>query len=116
MASNLANYAIAFTLTLALEVIVALLLGYRRRVEIACVVWVNVFSWPLANYLIWLISSLRSEPVSTSEILLFEVGIVGVEWLLLCYALPRRPRLRLFLLSLAMNSASYVAGWLVPWA
>jgi hypothetical protein len=115
MASYLTNYAIAFLLTLVLEVAVALLLGYRKRVEIACIVLVNVLSWPLLNYLIWVIGSLRSAPVSMPDILLFEAGVVIVEWLLLCYALPRHPTFRLFLLSLAMNAVSYSAGWLMPW-
>jgi hypothetical protein len=116
MTSNLRDYAIAFLLTLVLEVVVALLLGYRKRVEIACVVLVNVFSWPLLNYLIWVVGSLRSDPVSTPEILLFEAGVVVVEWGLLCYALPRHSKRRLLLLSLAMNGASYAAGFFIPWA
>jgi hypothetical protein len=116
MVNDVRNYAIAFLMTLLLEVVVALLLGYRRQAEIACVVLVNVFSWPLLNYLIWVVGSLRSTAISTPQILLFETGVVNVEWLLLCYALPRHPRFRLFLLSLAMNAVSYSASWLVPWA
>ena len=41
---------------------------------------------------------------------------VIVEWLLLCYALRRHSMLRLFLLSLAMNGVSYLAGNFMPWA
>ena len=58
MATDLRNYAIAFLLTIVLEVAVALLLGYRRRHEIACVILVNVFSHPLVNYLVWIIGEL----------------------------------------------------------
>ena len=62
MATDLRNYAIAFLLTIVLEVAVALLLGYRRRQEIASVILVNVFSHPLVNYLIWVADTLRTVP------------------------------------------------------
>jgi hypothetical protein len=114
MAAELRNGAIAFFLTIVVEMAVALLLGYRRRVEIACVFWVNVFSWPLLNYLLWTLASLRSAPFSTPIILLFETGVVLVEWQLLCFALPRHSRFQLFVLSLTMNSASYLAGCCRP--
>ena len=110
MATDLRNYAIAFLLTIVLEVAVALLLGYRRRLEIASVALVNVFSHPLVNYLIWVADSLRAVPVGALEILLLEVGVVIVEWLLLCYALPQRRKSGLFVLSLVMNGVSYLAG------
>ena len=74
---------------------------------------VNVFSHPLANYLVWIVGELRSTPIQPPEILLLEAGIVIVEWLLLCYALPRRRKLGLFGLSLAMNGVSYLAGVIV---
>jgi hypothetical protein len=47
---------------------------------------------------------------------MFEVGVVIVEWLLLCYALPHHARPRLLLLSVVMNSVSFAAGLFVPWA
>jgi heme/copper-type cytochrome/quinol oxidase subunit 4 len=116
MRSSLINYAIGFLLAIVLETAVAAAIGYRKRIEIASVVCVNCFSYPLVNYLLWLVASLQSAPVGAPALLLFEVGVVIVEWLLLCYALPRHPRTRLLLLSLAMNSVSYFAGWFVPWA
>ena len=115
MRIDLLNYAIAFLLTLVFEVAVAWLLGYRKRTELACVVWVNVFSHPLMNYLIWLVGAIRSAPLGPLGILPFEAGVVLVEWLLLCYALRRNPKSRLFILSLAMNSVSYLAGLLPFW-
>jgi hypothetical protein len=114
MATDLRNYAIAFLLTIVLEVAVAALLGYRRRAEIACVVLVNVFSHPLVCYLAWFANSLRAAPLRWFEILLIEAGVVLVEWLLLCYALPCRRKSGLFSLSLAMNAASYLAGVILP--
>ena len=113
MATDVRNYAIAFLLAIVLEVAVGLLLGYRKRQEIACIALVNVFSHPLATYLVWVSCALRLTPVRPLEILLLEVGVVIVEWLLLCYGLPRRRKSGLFVLSLAMNSVSYLAGILL---
>jgi hypothetical protein len=107
MTTEIVNYAIAFLLTVVLEVAVALLFGYRKPAEIAAVFWVNVFSHPLVNFLIRIVGVLREAPVGPKELLLFECGVVLVEWQLLCYALPRRSRIGLLILSLAMNGVSY---------
>jgi hypothetical protein len=107
------HYATAFLLTVLLEVAVALLLGFRKRSELLCVVAVNVFSHPLLVYLLWAIDSLRLRPIGVIETLLLEAGVVVVEWRLLRFALPRRPTLRLLLLSLAMNGVSYLSGILL---
>lgn len=107
MTTQLADYSIALVLTIVLEVIVAMVLGYRKPAEVTAVFWVNVFSHPLVNFLIGILGAWREAPVSTNEILLFEAGVVLVEWQLLCYALPRRAKMGLLALSLAMNVVSY---------
>jgi hypothetical protein len=109
------NYAIAFLLTLAIEPAVAWLLGYRRRLELACVAAVNVFTHPALNLIIWTAARWYERPVGLPGILLLEIGVVLVEWRLMCFALPQRSSRGLFYLSLAMNAASYLAGFLVPW-
>ena len=101
------NYSIAFLLTIGLETTVAWLLGYRKRAEIAAVFWVNVFSHPLLHLVIGIVGLVRAASVSSGEILFLEVCVVLVEWQLLCYALPRQSKMRLLLLSLAMNCVSY---------
>jgi hypothetical protein len=108
----LRNYAIAFLLTVVLEIGVAWLLGYRKRAEVAAVFWVNVFSHPLVNFLISLAGVLRSAAVTPQEILWFEAGVVIVEWRLLCYALPQHSKMRLLVLSLAINGVSYAFSFL----
>jgi hypothetical protein len=113
--SFLRNYAIAFLLTIGLEISVALLLGYRKRIEIACVFWINVFTHPLLNYLLWIINAMRSEPLGLLGVLSLEIGVVLIEWRLLCYALPCHRRSRLLVLSLTMNSVSYGVGVLLVW-
>jgi hypothetical protein len=114
MKTDLINYAIAFLLTIVIEVAVAMVLGYRKRPEIACIVWVNVFSHPLLNYIIWTINSLSSVPIGIMWILLFEGCVAIIEWQLMCYALRRIKKSRLLVLSLTMNSASYIAGIVLP--
>jgi hypothetical protein len=106
MDRELVNYAWAFVATLVLETAIAWLLGYRRREELAAVVCVNVFTHPAACFLLWL----GVIPADWPWILLLEAGIVLVEWLLLCYALPRKSKARLLALSFMMNAASYLAG------
>lgn len=113
MVNNIANYAIAFLVTVVLEVTVALMFGYRKPAEIAAVFWVNVFSHPLVNYLIAVVGLLRAAPVSSNGIFLFEAGVVIAEWRLLCFALPRHSKARLLILSLAMNAVSYSLPLLV---
>jgi hypothetical protein len=115
MASSLCNYAIGFLLAIGLETLVAVTLGYRKRTELLCVILVNVFSWPAVNYLVWIVRLLQASPANTPEILLFEAGVVVVEWSLLCYALPHHTKSRLFVLSFVMNGVSYTAGCLLPW-
>lgn len=115
MSDDVCNYAVALLLTLAIETAVAWLLGYRRRLELACVAMVNVFSHPLLMFLLWILVQWRNRPVAIGWILLFEVAVVAVEWGLMCYALPDRSRRSLLGLSLTMNAASYLAGFLVPW-
>ena len=107
MATDLRHYLIAFLMTIALELGTATLLGYRKRSELAAVFWVNVFSHPLVCCLIWVVGQWQLTPVNTNEILLFEAGVVLVEWQLLCYALPKHSRAKLLLLSLTMNIVSY---------
>jgi hypothetical protein len=114
MTTRLSNYAIAFALGILVEGAVALLLGYRKRRELACVVWVNVFSHPLFYYTVWIIRSMRPLPARDPIILIFEALVILLEWQLLCYALPQHPKRRLLLLSTAMNAASYAAGLILP--
>jgi hypothetical protein len=114
MQIDLVSYLIAFALTIVLEVITAVLLGFRTRLQIAAVIAVNVFSHPLLHVVFWVIGSIRSAPVGAVGVLLLEGAVVVVEWQLLCFALRRYSRFQLFILSLAMNGVSYLAGLLLP--
>jgi hypothetical protein len=113
MASELCNLAIAFLLTVILEIIVACLFGYRKRHEFAAIFWVNTCSYPLSIFLVLLISKLRDISLGMQGILILEIAVVLLEWQLLCFALPKEKKYFLFILSLTMNGISYVAGLLL---
>lgn len=112
MATELMGYVFAFAATLLIEAAVAVVFGYRKRYEIGVVLLINLFSHPLLIFLLWTIDRFRLSPVAGWEIVLFEAVVVAVEWLLLCFAL-RGPRFRLFVLSLTMNCASYLTGFML---
>jgi hypothetical protein len=114
MTTKISNYAIVFLLSFIVEGAVALILGYRKRRELACIFWVNVFSHPLLHYLVWIIQLWWPLSARDPIIILLEAGVVVLEWQLLCYALPRYQKRRLLLLSAAMNAASYGAGLILP--
>jgi hypothetical protein len=114
MPSNLSNYAIAFLLTLLLELAVAVILGYRKRRELACVVLVNVITHPLLHCIVWVVRSFRYLPARDPIAVVLEVGVVVVEWQLLCYALPNYRKRNLLVLSATMNAVSYGAGLILP--
>ena len=79
MLAYVCNYAVAFLMAITIEPAIAWLLGYRRWRELACVVAVNVFSHPAANFLVATIVRWRDRPFSFGETLLLEAGVVLVE-------------------------------------
>jgi hypothetical protein len=106
------NFIIAFLLTIIIEVIVALVLGYRKRGEIIAIVFINIITNPILNYFLSLNNYLGIIQINQIMILLLEIIIVIVEWLLLRFALQQKSS-RLLILSMAMNFCSYLAGFVV---
>ena len=98
-------------LTILIEVIVAILLGYKKRDEILLVILANIITNPALNYLLILNNYLRVFKYSALVILL-EILVVLIEWQILYFAL-KKPRSKLFILSLAMNTASFLLGLLI---
>jgi hypothetical protein len=115
MPAYVCNYALAFLMAILIEPAIAWLSGYRRWRELACVVAVNVFSHPAANFLVATVVRWRDGPFSFGETLLLEAGVVLVEWRFMCYALPELSPKGLLCLSLVMNSVSCAAGFFIPW-
>ena len=102
----------ALLFTTFVEVIVALILGYRKKAELAAVILVNLISNPVLNYFLLLDNRFGLIKVDAWFMLSLEIVVVLVEWQLLAYALQGNPK-KLFVLSLAMNFCSFVAGVLI---
>jgi hypothetical protein len=106
------DYLIALLLTEIIEVTVAVLLGYRRRREIAAVILVNLVSHPILHYFLLLNRHFDLVAMSTYTILFLEAAVILVEWGLLVFALRKKTASLLFL-SITMNLCSYLTGVLV---
>lgn len=105
------EYFVALLLTVAIEIIVAVLFWYRNKESILSVVLVNLITNPLANFLVLFNSYTNLLPENTL-IIIIEIGVVLAEWGLLVYALRLEPK-KMLLLSVAMNVASYAVGLLI---
>jgi len=104
-------------LTLAIELPIAVALDVRTRRGLTAVALVNVVTNPVVNIagiaLAGVVAWSASVESALPTVLAFEVAVVLVEFLLLRSVLAISSR-RAFGLSLAMNSASALAG-LVFW-
>lgn len=108
----ISSYVIALLLTILIEVFVALIFGYRNRIEILSVILLDLITQPVLNYFLLINNYFGLVSANTQFILLLEIIVILVKWRLLVYALDRNSK-RLFVLSLVMNSASLVVGFLL---
>jgi hypothetical protein len=103
----------ALLLTIIIEGTVAWAFGLRTARTQLAVAMINCLTNPALNFLLlvlaWLGVDVRLPLVAALELL-----VVLVEWQLLGYVFGP-PKRRLFLLSLAANTASFLAGVLVFW-
>jgi hypothetical protein len=109
--SLVSEYLIALFFTIAVEIIVAVVFGYRNKLAILSVVLVNLITNPLANYIVLFNTYTHFLPENILVGVL-EISIVFAEWGLLVYTLKKEPR-KLLLLSISMNMASYLLGLLL---
>ena len=101
------NMVMAALLTIALEVAVAVLLGFKSKKTILAVIFLNLLSGPLLNFLFALsdlAAFIAENPVLKIALLL----IIVAEWLLLVFIL-RDSRKKLLRLSVLMNLCSFAA-------
>ncbi len=106
------NMVMAALLTIALEVAVAVLLGFKSKKTILAVIFLNLLSGPLLNFLFALsdlAAFIAENPVLKIALLLL---IIVAEWLLLVFIL-RDSRKKLLRLSVLMNLCSFAAVMLV---
>jgi len=100
-------------LTIIIELVVALLFSYKKKVEIITVILINIITNPILNFSIFI--NLYFSFINTNLpiiAILLELLVVYVEWKLLFYALQEKPK-KLLLLSFTMNLCSFLTGVLL---
>ncbi len=102
----------ALVLTILIELVVAYFLGYRTKLEIIAIVCINSITNPVLNYLLLLNHHFSIIKAEELLVLFLELAVVLVEWRLLVYALQQKSW-KMFLLSMVMNSCSYLMGVLI---
>jgi hypothetical protein len=96
-------------LTVLVELIVAFLLGSRQKDALCAVLFINLLTNPILNYVLLVGRFLSPWAAGPALISVLETGVVFIEWRLLVYALPGKS-IRFLALSLVMNLFSYLAG------
>ncbi|MEW6350152.1 MAG: hypothetical protein AB1646_13885 [Thermodesulfobacteriota bacterium] len=109
------SYFFFLVLTVAVEIGVAAVFGYRNRVSQAAIVLVNLTTYPLLTLSSWL--AFPPDPawptalglLGVWETAFLEMLTVLLEWFLLLFVF-RQGLMRLFVLSLCMNAASLMGA------
>jgi len=109
----LAQYLPALASTLAIELGVAVLLGFRTRRELLAVIFVNLVTHPSLHLILWLIFRTHLLPLDWPVLTTLEVAVFLAEWAMLARWLRLSAR-RAALVSFAMNAASALLGCLLP--
>lgn len=110
--SLVSSYLLALFLTIVIELAVALFFGFRKKIEIIAIVFINLLTNPILNYLLLVNSYFSFFQTSMSLFLFLEILVILVEWKLLVYALQEKTK-KLILLSSVMNFCSYIAGVII---
>ncbi len=106
------NFLIALLLTIAIEVFIAILFGFRNKNLILAVVFINLITNPILNYFLLINNYFSFVFINTIILLIFEIIIILVEWLLLIFVLQQSPK-KLLALSAVTNFCSYITGILI---
>jgi len=106
------SFLFAPFLTIVIELVVALFFGLRKKVEIITIVFVNLLTNTILNYLLLANDQFSFFRMSLSVILFLELLVVLIEWRLLVYTLQEKSK-KMLALSLVMNFCSYIAGVLI---
>lgn len=100
---------LALFLTILIEVVLAFFFGFRKKIEIITIVFVNLFTNPALNYLLLINSRFSLFKNNLVLVLFLEILVVVVEWRLLVFAFKEEQK-RLLVLSIIMNFCSYIVG------
>jgi hypothetical protein len=110
----LGGYLLALLLTVAIEGGIAWLFGFRTGRSQLGMAMINVMTNPVLNLLLLLLAWLGVQ-VTLLLVVFLEVSVVAAEWGLLVYVFGG-PKGRRFALSLAANTASFLAGVSIFWS
>ncbi len=99
-------------LTIIVESGVAFFFGLRNKTEIGAVCLVNVITNPIMNFLLFANYYFNYFIQPTVFLLVLEVVVVLVEGSLLLIILRTDPK-KMYVLSIVMNTCSFVAGLLI---
>lgn len=104
------DYLPAFALTLVLELGVAVLFGFWRGRELGAVVLVNLSTHPALHALLWIVYFWNPAALALPLMIVLEVLVFLTEGILLWRWLKLSAG-RAFMISAAMNGASYLIGF-----
>ncbi|MFA6136098.1 MAG: hypothetical protein WC705_01955 [Candidatus Paceibacterota bacterium] len=110
--SLISSYLLALLLTIVIELIIAFFFGFRKKIEIIAIVFINLFTNLILNYFLLVNDHFFFFKSSLLIILFLEIVVVLIEWKLLVFALQEKSR-KLLALSLVMNFCSYIIGVLI---
>jgi hypothetical protein len=109
---SLGIYFLTLILTLLIEVGIAYILGYRRKKELNFFLLANLVTHPLLSYFLWINLTLFIIPISYFSLIILEVIVVILESLLLYLGL-RDKYLKIFKVSLLINTVSFLLGLII---
>jgi len=110
--SIISNLFLALFLTIAIELIVSFILGFRNKKEIIAIILINIITNPVLNYLLLINNYFNIFKANVFIVLFLEVLIVLAEWKLLVYIIEGKSY-KLLKLSFMINFCSYIAGVLI---
>ena len=112
MIDYIKNIVLALAITLIIELLIAVLFGFRNKWELVTVFLINVITNPLMNYLLSINYYFHIISQYVVLLIILEVIFIFVEWRLLVFILNSNSK-KMFVLSTVMNTCSCVAGLLI---
>ena len=108
----LVNFLLALLITEVVEVAVAYLMGYRGKYFFTILILINILTNPLLNYILTVLNYFNILGSHGFVIIILEILVILAEFRIFVYAIPVNKNV-LFLLSLAINTSSYLTGLVV---
>lgn len=108
----LVNFLLALLITEVVEATIAYLMGYRDKYFFAILILINILTNPLLNYILIVLNYFNILGSHGFIVIILEILVVLVEFRIFIYAMPINKK-ALFLLSLAINTSSYLTGLVV---